>query len=212
MNAVRTAYADAAAAAVALLREPAVAAAWDQPSALPHWRVSGLAGHLARQVTTVPLVLGQPAGDQAPITLMDHYARVTWLGAGPEQEINVAIRRDSDQAAADGPAVLAARAAATLEALRRTLPAEPADRVVHLPWGPWSLSLNDFLITRMMEIAVHSDDLASSVGVPAAELPPAVTGPVLKLLSQLAVRRHGFPAVLRALSRAERAPATIAAF
>jgi hypothetical protein len=211
MSAVRSAYAEAAAAAVTLLTEPAVAAAWDQPSALPHWRVGGLAGHLARQVTSVPLVLGQPAGE-APITLLDHYARVSWLGNEPEHEANVAIRRDSDVAAADGPAVLAARAATTLEALRRTLPAEPADRVVHLPWGPWSLSLDDFLITRMMEIAVHCDDLACSAAIPAAELPPEVTGPVLALLSRLAVRRHGFPAVLRALSRAERAPATIAAF
>ncbi len=59
MSAVRSAYAEAAAAAVTLLTEPAVAAAWDQPSALPHWRVGGLAGHLARQVTSVPLVLGQ---------------------------------------------------------------------------------------------------------------------------------------------------------
>lgn len=212
MNAVRTAYADAAAAAVTLLREPAVAAAWDQPSALPHWLVSGLAGHLARQVTTVPMVLGRPAGDQPPITLLDHYARVSWLGNEPEHEANVAIRRDSDQAAADGPAVLAARAATALEALRRTLPAEPADRVVYLPWGPWPLLLDDFLVTRMMEIAVHGDDLACSTGVPPAELPPGVTGPVLALLSELAVRRHGFPAVLRALSRAERAPSTIAAF
>ncbi len=34
MEDIRTAYAQAAAAAVALLGEPAVAAAWDQPSAL----------------------------------------------------------------------------------------------------------------------------------------------------------------------------------
>ncbi len=36
--------------------------------------------------------------------------------------------------------------------------------------------------------------------------------PVLGLLTRLAVRRHGPTAVLRALCRSERAPATIAAF
>jgi hypothetical protein len=38
------------------------------------------------------------------------------------------------------------------------------------------------------------------------------TDTVLTLLTRLAARRHGPAAVLRALSRAERAPATIAAF
>jgi hypothetical protein len=57
----------------------------------------------------------------------------------------------------------------------------------------------------MMEIAVHSDDLASSVGVATPELPDTVLGPVLDLLVGVSVRRHGQTAVLRALSRAERA-------
>lgn len=46
MTAIRDAYLEAAASAVALLREPAVAAAWDQPSALKefsgaNWRNPG---------------------------------------------------------------------------------------------------------------------------------------------------------------------------
>ena len=80
------------------------------------------------------------------------------------------------------------------------------------PAGPWALRLDDFLTTRMMEIAVHSDDLACSAGVPTPQLPDAVLDPVFALLSRLAARRHGAPALLRALTRAERAPATVAAF
>jgi len=83
---------------------------------------------------------------------------------------------------------------------------------VRIPlWGPWSLRLDDLLITRMMELAVHADDLAVSVGIPTPELPRSAVDTVVDLLSRLAVRRHGATAVLRALSRAERAPATIAA-
>jgi hypothetical protein len=63
-----------------------------------------------------------------------------------------------------------------------------------------------------MELAVHSDDLAASVGVPTPELPPAAAELVLGLLTQLSIRRHGATAVLRTLSRAERAPGTITAF
>jgi hypothetical protein len=51
--------------------------------------------------------------------------------------------------------------------------AEPADRVVLLPWGPWSLTLDDMLITRIMEIAVHGDDLAYTVGSLDLQLPEA---------------------------------------
>ncbi len=40
-----------------------------------------------------------------------------------------------------------------------------------LPQTGWALSLGDFLTTRTMELAVHMDDLAVSVGLPARELP-----------------------------------------
>jgi hypothetical protein len=212
MNVTRTAFLTAAQAAVTLLSDPAVAASWDEPSALAELKVSGLAGHLARQILTVPRVLAQDMPAEDPVSLVDHYSWVRWRDAGLDDEANVSIRRDSESEAADGPAALAARAAAELEQLRRALPAEPDGRVAHLPWGPWSLSLEDYLVTRMLEIAVHSDDLAHSTGIPAPELPPEVLDPVLALLWQLALLRHGPTAVLRALSRAERAPATIAAF
>jgi Mycothiol maleylpyruvate isomerase N-terminal domain len=212
MKETRTAFLAAAGSAVALLSDRAIAASWDQPSALAKLDVSGLAGHLARQILTVPLVLAADKPQENPVSLADHYARARWRDADLDDESNVAIRRDSEREAADGPAALAARAAAELEQLRRALPAEPDGRVVHLPWGPWSLSLDDFLVTRLMEIAVHSDDLAHSCGIPTPELPPEVLDPVLALLVRLAMHRHGPTAVLRAFSRAERAPATIAAF
>jgi hypothetical protein len=59
---------------------------------------------------------------------------------------------------------------------------------------------------------IHIDDLAVSVHTPPPQLPDEATDTVLVLLTRLAVRRHGTAAVLRALSRKERAPATIAAF
>ena len=74
------------------------------------------------------------------------------------------------------------------------------------------LRRDDFLVVRMVEITVHSDDLAVSVGLTAPSLPPAVLAPVLGLLTRLAVRRHGQSAVVAALTRAERAPAAINAF
>jgi len=212
MSSIRDAYLIAADSTADLLRDPAVATSWDSPSALTGLSVGGLAAHLAGQVLFVPETLELPRPDGDEVTLLGHYERVAWIGAGLDDDVNVAIRRGGEDAAADGPDRLAARVEAAAQRLREVLPAEPPDRRVRPPAGPWGLLLDDFLVTRMMEIAVHSDDLACSVHVPTPGLPPAVLDPVFALLTELAVRRHGSTALLRALSRAERAPETIAAF
>jgi Mycothiol maleylpyruvate isomerase N-terminal domain len=174
--------------------------------------VGGLAGHLAYQIMVVPQILTGPAPQEPTVSLLEHYGRVQWIEAGLDDEINVRIRRGGDEVAAEGPAALAARVDSVVEELTGGL-ASAANRPVRIPlWGPWSMMLDDMLVTRMMELAVHSDDLAVSVGIATPELPQGAVDAVVDLLSRLAVRRHGATTVLRALSRAERAPATIAAF
>jgi len=59
---------------------------------------------------------------------------------------------------------------------------------------------------------VHSDDLAASVDVPVPAFAPEALGPVLTLLTDLSLRRHGQDALVRALSRPQRAPGAISAF
>jgi hypothetical protein len=205
-------YLAAAAAAAGLVSDPAVAERWAEPSALAGMSVGALAGHLARQIFNVEALLAQGACEDAPIPLLEHYARSAWLGAAPDDPSNVTVRDSSAAEAAGGPAALARRTTAALGRLAARLPGEPLDRVVLVPWGPWPLTLADLLVTRMMEITVHDDDLASSVGRPAPALPDEVTDTVVVLLARLAVRRHGPMPVVRAFSRAERAPATVAAF
>lgn len=207
-------YLDAATVAANLIASPQVAARWDEPSALSEMVVGGLAGHLARQITRVPgqLAQQQPPATAELLTLTEHYARARWAGAALDAEANVSIRRDSDAEAAGGPADLAKRTAEAVAGLRHGLPAEPGDRTIYLPWTGWTLSLDDFLTTRLLEIVIHIDDLAVSVDAQPPQLPEQATDTVLMLLARLAARRHGPAAVLRALSRQERAPATIAAF
>lgn len=212
MTPIREAYLLAAGSAAELIAHPAVAESWTKPSALQDFAVSGLAGHLAGQVLFVPNTLRSPTPEGQRVSLLDHYTRVTWIDAGVDAEINVGIRESGEGNAATGPAALASSVATTAEELRGVLAGEPLDRLVAPPAGPWGLLLDDFLVTRMMEIAVHSDDLAYSVGIPTPELAPSIVEPVLALLTGLAARRHGVPALLRALTRAERAPAAINAF
>lgn len=209
---MRDDFLTAARSAADLLREPAVTAAWSEPSALPEFSVGGLAAHLAYQVTALPDMFAAPEPTEPTIPVLEHYARAAWVGAELDAEINVRIREGGEATAAQGPAAVLAELDAAIENLATVLPAM-ANRPVRLPlWGPWSLLVDDYLLTRMMELTVHSDDLAVSVDLATPELPSTVTERVLGLLTRLSVRRHGPTSVLRALSRGERAPDSITAF
>ena len=146
------------------------------------------------------------------ISLREYYLdRVTWLDAGVDGAVNIRIRKAGEASGADGHAALHARVREAAGRLAPDLAAAPARRPIRTPsWGDRSLELDDFLLTRLMELVVHADDLACSVGLPTPEFPEEVTAPVVELLARLAVRRHGVTDVVRALSRAERAPASIA--
>lgn len=72
---VINAYLAAASQAVSLLGIPEVDAAWERPSALAEMTVGGLAGHLAYQIFSVSSALEERESQQAPIPLLEHYAR-----------------------------------------------------------------------------------------------------------------------------------------
>ncbi|MEV7328409.1 hypothetical protein [Micromonospora sp. NPDC093244] len=117
-----------------------------------------------------------------------------------------AVATGSDEAdALRGPADLHARSGEALAQVSDLLSRGGALDIVPIPWQGWSLRRADFLLTRQLEIVVHSDDLAVSVGVPTPEFPAEVFDPVRDLLVRLAVRRHGQSALIGALSRSERA-------
>jgi hypothetical protein len=88
--------------------------------------------------------------------------------------------------------------------VQNLLAAGTAADVVPIPWQGWSLRRDDFLLTRMLEIVVHCNDLALSVGIPLPEFPAEVFAPVRDLLVRLAVSRHGQSAVISTLTRRER--------
>jgi hypothetical protein len=207
----------AGASALELLGRVELVQQWDRPSALPEMSVGALAAHLGSQVLSAhaAVTAGANVTDEAPVPLLEHYARVAWVKAGLDDPANVTIRQGAEQSAVTGHDPLVASvqdALADLQtAFTTTLPAglPPA---VRMPWWEWSLSFEDFLLTRVMEIVVHSDDLAVSLDIDPPRLPQTVLGPVLALLVGVSLQRHGQAAVVRALSRSERAPASVSAF
>lgn len=209
VSAVAEGYLAAAELAVELLLRPEVAEAWEQPSALEKMTVGGLAGHVAYQVFSVADEVAAPASDVPPISLAARYAQAGWIDEPVDGQTNTGIRARGEQIAAEGAEALGRRTRAAVAELRAKLPRRGGDEVLFLANLGHALTLDDFLVTRLMEFAVHLDDLAVSTGLPTPELPDAAFDPALVLLARLAARRHGQTALIRALARAERAPSAV---
>ncbi|MCO1593960.1 maleylpyruvate isomerase N-terminal domain-containing protein [Micromonospora sp. RHAY321] len=206
---IRPAFLDAADTAMALLRNPILAEQWSSPSALPDFSTGGLARHLANQVTQTVTFLAAPPGESA-ISVLEHFTSNAWVTSGVDSADNIDIRRRSEQtAAATAARELADAVDAALTDLGATVTAQPPDRIVDL--GDWGLKVDDFLLTRVMELVVHTDDLAVSLGLPTPPMPQSATEATIQLLSSLAAWRHGSLNVIRALARQERAPTSISA-
>ncbi|MDG4797495.1 maleylpyruvate isomerase N-terminal domain-containing protein [Micromonospora sp. WMMD1082] len=206
---IRDAYLAAADIATTLLGTPRLAERWARPSALRGYSTGGVARHLANQITRTAELLDAPPGRTA-IGVLAHFTGSAWVTTGADSEDNVDIRSRSERAAAATTAGrLVIEVDAALTELRRTVPAQPVGRVVDL--GEWGLTVDDFLLTRLMELVVHTDDLAVSLDLPTPEMPAAATELTIDLLTRIAAWRHGSLAVVRALSRRERAPETITA-
>jgi hypothetical protein len=194
--------------AVQRIAAPETERAWTAPSALPGMTVGGLAGHLANQILSVRPTLAEPVAQGAePISALDHYKRAVWVGAPRDSEANAGILARAEERCAAGPSATAAEAREELAALRAELGSErpAADRVVFVPQTGWALTLDGFLTTRLLELIVHLDDLAASLGGEPAPVDDEAYDAVLTLLARLAAHRHGQSAVLSTLTRAERA-------
>lgn len=199
-----------------LAARPEVRDAWGSESACAGMTVGGLTHHLLRQAGNTVLGLqadpGQTPADTPVIALQEHYARAAWVQAGPDDEANVSIRNSDNEAAGVGPEVVLEVGREWATELPALLASPRSPDTFFIRWQGWSLTTEDFLTTRMMEMVVHGDDLAASVGVDTPTYPDAVVRPVLDLLTGVAVRRHGQTAVVRGLSRPQRAPGSISAF
>jgi hypothetical protein len=205
------AFVEATEIALDLAGSAEVRAAWTTESACAGMSVGGLAHHLVSQaIIAARLLEAEPHTD--PIPVLEHYEQAAWVKGGLDSEANVGIRTGSDEQAAAGPDVVLADARAAIAALPGLLDGAREPDGVLIPWQGWSLTTDDFLTTRMMETVVHADDLAASVGLPTPTFPDDAVTPVLALLTGVAVRRHGQAALVRALSRPQRAPASVSAF
>ena len=207
----RTAFLESVAIARELAGSAAVRDAWAHESACAGMSVGGLAHHLLNQGVTVARGLSaEPSGEVIPV--LEHYRRAPWVAASRAGQVDPEQNVRDDEAATAGPDAVLATVAGHTDGLADLLAAPRDPDTIFIPWQGWSLTTDDFLTTRMMEMLVHADDLAASVGVQTPQFPEGAVVPVVGLLAAVAADRHGATAVVRALSRPQRSQGPVSAF
>ncbi len=217
---VTTAFLATAEVVATLVGHPTVGRTWDRPSVLPHMTVGDLAAHLARAVNNVDTYLAEPAGSSGTsgpqggadaaaggegVDGPGYFLAFDDLGPDVDSGLNRAVRERARAEASPGWRAVRETLGRSRENLaRRLAEMEPTDPIRVL--GSMDMELADYLRTRLIEMAVHLDDLAVSVGVDTPALPPGVSQLVIADLVEMARRRHGDLAVLRSLTRRERDP------
>ncbi len=197
---VRAAFLAVAGTAREAVALTAVALRWEEPSALAEMTVGALVAHLARAVTNVErsLEAAEPSGEE-PISAATYFAPVN---ADLASGLNVRVRATSAEEALVGHRAVLGQMDRALERLRARLEGEPEGRLVKA--REEVLRLDDYLRTRVIELAIHTDDLCVSIGRATPPLPGLAVA--IEALLEVAVLRHGELAVLRALARRERDP------
>lgn len=202
MDGIRGAVLGAARAITPLLADERVAARWAEPSALVGFTVGGVAGHLARALDTVERYLADAEPPDEDVLDSVTYYRIGRARADDAQ--HAGIRQRGEKAGSIGPVALAAEHEARVERVATLLATVPPTRRVAVAGGGARMLIDDYLATRLVEIVVHADDLAASIGVDPVPFDAEATGRVIDVLLGIARDHHGDPAVIRALTRRER--------
>jgi len=198
---VRSLVIEAVEAAAELMSRPSVGVAWDTPSALEGMTVGSLAAHLVRAAGATIAYLDRTPVDAQPEG--DLLTPVTYFHAAVDSPIHDQIKQVSADESAIGHQATAAKCADLAVKLSRRLADEPADRLVGALGGRM-LTLDDFCRTRLIEVLLHLDDLAISVGEPRPETDPEGVSIVIGIIGGIARHVHGNWKVVYALARSER--------
>lgn len=141
-----------------------------RPSVLEGWTVAELVAHLTRCHRVIPGAVDAPEGTQ-PQSLAEYLSGY----AADAGAVAQGTREQAVEIAADPLAAIDIAARRAWEALEDF---GEHDHVVLAKRGP--IMLSDLVVTRAVELVVHADDLASSLGAPK----PPVTRAALELVAQ----------------------------
>lgn len=209
MASVRDALWSALDAAVDAVRSREVTEMWEDDSALEGLTVGGLVAHLLVATERLALVLeaDPPSADDVRVVGLREFYGPNRIDEPAQlaEGVPAALRQGAASRAETGAAEVIAELA-TLPARLRPLVEEAADDrlvpVIQVRGG--AARLDDYLVTRVIELVVHTDDIAISAGLLLPDVPPDVLSIVTSAFVDLAVGRSGTRAVVRAFARRER--------
>ena len=115
------------------------------------------------------------------------------------------IRDKNERSATHGPEPTIARFKELLTTLHERLRTESGGRLLDMrPTFPWVMTLEDRLRLMVLDLVVHLDDLAVSIGRPGCGATEAASSMAIETMLVAARFQHGDRAVIRALARRER--------
>lgn len=158
------------------------AAQWGLPTPCEPWRVRDLVAHVCLAIGRVPGMLAETPPARAEVSAVEYYR--------PDErfapETNAArISSAQEHGAALGDTGLAGDFDAAWRRTYRRCRTEPADRAVRTRHGDPML-LSEFLVTRVVEFAIHGLDLATALG-----RPPWLTEQAGDVVAELLLGRSG---------------------
>ncbi|MEU9143954.1 maleylpyruvate isomerase N-terminal domain-containing protein [Streptomyces sp. NPDC048349] len=153
-------------------------AEWNLPTRCTPWTVRDLLGHVCVVIDWLPVMLDAPAPGEAETSAVEYYRPDDRFSPQTNGK-RITLAQDRAAGPADG-AAFAEDFAATWRRVDRLCRVQPAGRTVWTRHGD-AMLLSEFLLTRVVEVAVHGLDLADALGRE-AWLTPAAGDAVTELL------------------------------
>jgi hypothetical protein len=191
-----------------LVARPEVEEMWNEPSALEMWSVRTLVGHAVGPLELILTDCEQPEPATPRFRGIVEYTRMARLEKREDLDLEAhhLIKVMADERAAKGRDHVVETATRWVEELKWMLPAMDPNKHVYLPrMPPMAGPLAMMVMNRTMELTVHMDDLAVSVGLPTPPIRPEAGAMALTVLMSVARRANGDLEILRAMARQERA-------
>lgn len=153
-------------------------AEWSLPTRCTPWTVRDLLGHVCVVIDWLPGMLEAPAPEGAGVSAADYY-RPDDRFSPRTNSARIALAQSRAAESADGSA-LVGDFTATWRQVHRMCREQPVGRTVRTRHGD-AMLLSEFLLTRVVEVAVHGLDLADALGRE-SWLTPSAGDAVLELL------------------------------
>ena len=157
-------------------------AEYQRPTPCPPWNVRGLAAHVRTGAGRVIGMLAEPAPPRAVVDAADYFGPAKFTPETDAARVDTAQREGAEF---DTGRALAEDFDRTWRAAYAASAAAEPGRVVRTRHGD-PMTLDDFLVTRVVELGVHGLDLATALG-----REPWLTAPAGELIAGLLTRAAG---------------------